>query len=658
MWLDDDELNPDSETDRALMMRALLEAETGRASPSSEKVVAHEAKEPASAIAFGHSVHFGPPMLSCSVPWGLMLLRQVDPLHPVLTSGAVPASLEALDVHNELAVHVDWRQLSTVEVVGGGPVRLTVSYHGAIVAAAEGRGPPDPLSVRFAVADAEPGTVFIARLSWPGGSRHLHCLAPLRAPVRLEGLTAPPAAMPPSPSTAATLPNVPSAFSLLSPDRLASSLPLRYLSSRGVGIEMELLTFAPQPEVSGAFTKQEEVHAMLHRIEATAEAAEVAAATAEVSEAAELLRRLLARCALWTHEVDDHVMVASRRVAARVAEEVVAAEAVAAEAAAAEAATSVRDAIVEPSGARHDAGADAAMARRTLIARLHHGGPGTMKSEFKSPAPAAGGALRFSDCGAAELSCFVRVLRHLGAGAPALSDTANGGCSLHVHVNVANASATAGGDTLSHLEVLNVYLAWARFDGVTARFARPWMWREPSMAPMYATGAEFAWHEKAWEQGSSAAPDPATYDIPTFVRAVHAVGRSDGFSVLDEPTKRERLFGRRVGTPATSIGRHCSLNLRRLTTYGTLEFRRFHGTLDDALIVRWAHFCVAFVECFREGTSAQRLLDASNEDLDAIVATLADEQATATAEALMREMDGFVDPRTADTFMRDSGALP
>jgi hypothetical protein len=24
----------------------------------------------------------------------------------------------------------------------------------------------------------------------------------------------------------------------------------------------------------------------------------------------------------------------------------------------------------------------------------------------------------------------------------------------------------------------------------------------------------------------------------------------------------------------------------------------------------------------------------------------------------MREMDGYVDPRTADTFMRDSGALP
>jgi len=657
MWLDDDELNPDSETDRALMMRALLEAETGRASPSSEKIATHEAKEPASAIAFGHSVHFGPPVLSCSVPWGLMLLRQVDPLHPVLTSGAVPASLEALDVHNELAVHVDWRQLSTVEAVGGGPVRLTVSHHGAIVAAAEGRGPPDPLSVRFAVSDAQPGTVFIARLSWPGGSRHLHCLAPLRAPVRLEGLTAPPAAMPPSPSSAATLPNVPSASSLLSPDRLASSLPLRYLSSRGVGIEMELLTFAPQPEVSGAFTKQEEVHAMLHRIGATAEAAELAAATAEVSETAELIRRLLARCALWTHEVDDHVMVASRRVAARVAEEVVAAEAAAAEAAAAEAATRVRDASDERSGAR-DAGADAATARRALIARLHHGGPGTMKSEFKSPAPAAGGALRFSDCGAAELSCFVRVLRHLGAGAPALSDTANGGCSLHVHVNVANASATAGGDTLSHLEVLNVYLAWTRFDGVTARFARPWMWREPSMAPMYATGAEFAWHEKAWEQGSSAAPDPATYDIPTFVRAVHAVGRSDGFSALDEPAKRERLFGRAAGTPATAIGRHCSLNLRRLTTYGTLEFRRFHGTLDDALIVRWAHFCVAFVECFRGGTSAQRLLDASNEDLDAIVATLADEQATATAEALMREMDGFVDPRTADTFMRDSGALP
>ena len=65
-----------------------------------------------------------------------------------------------------------------------------------------------------------------------------------------------------------------------------------------------------------------------------------------------------------------------------------------------------------------------------------------------------------------------------------------------MHVNVR--SAVAGGDALSVPELLSVYFAWVQFDLVTSRFARPWMWREPSMAPMYATGSEFAWHEKAW----------------------------------------------------------------------------------------------------------------------------------------------------------------
>ena len=54
---------------------------------------------------------------------------------------------------------------------------------------------------------------------------------------------------------------------------------------------------------------------------------------------------------------------------------------------------------------------------------------------------------------------------------------------------------------MSCLEVLAVYFAWVRYDLVTAHFARPWMWREPSMAPLYATGSEFSWRETAWAQG-------------------------------------------------------------------------------------------------------------------------------------------------------------
>ena len=75
------------------------------------------------------------------------------------------------------------------------------------------------------------------------------------------------------------------------------------------------------------------------------------------------------------------------------------------------------------------------------------------------------------------------------------------------------------------------------------------------------------------------------YDVPLFVRAVLAATAADGFGDLDERAQLEALFGRRPGSAARGIGRYCSLNLRRLTSYGTLEFRRFHATLDPALLI-------------------------------------------------------------------------
>ena len=346
-------------------------------------------------------------------------------------------------------------------------------------------------------------------------------------------------------------------------------------------------------------------------------------------------------------QVDDHIMPSSADLAARTARE--------------EAARGGADALSVP-----------------LVERLHAGGAGTMKSEFKSPPPSEG-ALNFARSGAAELSCFLRLIRHLGAAAPSLSATANSGSSIHVHVNVR--SAVAGGDALSVPELLSVYFAWVQFDLVTARFARPWMWREPSMAPMYATGSEFAWHEKAWAQGgcTGVSAREGAHDLPRFLRAVrevlaeevrphtstrapsrtrthahthtstpprlytstplhlhlstpyrhtatpphrhtatpphrHTAEPTQGFDALPEADKLERLFGRAAGTPASRIGRYCSLNLRRLTSYGTFEVRRFHGTLDPAVAVCWAHFCTAFVECFRGHGLWARLLGAANHD--------------------------------------------
>ena len=112
-------------------------------------------------------------------------------------------------------------------------------------------------------------------------------------------------------------------------------------------------------------------------------------------------------------------------------------------------------------------------------------------------------------------------------------------------------------------------------------------------------------------------------------------------------------------TPASRIGRYCGLNLRRLTEYGTLEFRRFHAVLDEALLLRWAHFCASFVERFRQGGSDDALAGVLSAPTDeAAVAALAARQEGATPTALMAQMAGYVVPQTAELFMRDSGACP
>jgi hypothetical protein len=63
-------------------------------------------------------------------------------------------------------------------------------------------------------------------------------------------------------------------------------------------------------------------------------------------------------------------------------------------------------------------------------------------------------------------------------------------------------------------------LALAALCGVLAyRF-----WREPSSAPMYATGAEFSWTDGGFEQGSKPSPlSPHDYDVPRFLAAIRAV---------------------------------------------------------------------------------------------------------------------------------------
>ena len=132
------------------------------------------------------------------------------------------------------------------------------------------------------------------------------------------------------------------------------------------------------------------------------------------------------------------------------------------------------------------------------------------------------------------------------------------------------------------------------------------------------------------------------------MRAAHAAVHAADFAALSEADQVERLVAA-SGAGRANIGRYCSLNLYALGRLGTLEFRRFHGTLDAALLIRWAHFCVAFVDAFAAAPwSPIEDCRTADEALDELAAA----QEAATPEELMQRMRGHVDPETSDYFMR------
>ena len=82
--------------------------------------------------------------------------------------------------------------------------------------------------------------------------------------------------------------------------------------------------------------------------------------------------------------------------------------------------------------------------------------------------------------------------------------------------------------------------------------------------------------------------------------------------------------------------------------------RRFHGTLDAPLLVRWAHFCVQFVDHFAQ--EPWRLLDLPSDD--AALEALKVAQETASHGELMARLAGRVDPATAAYLAGDACRLP
>lgn len=78
------------------------------------------------AAAQGHSIHYGPPFLRCSVPWGVMMLNEVNPTHSYVDEKR--ADWDALMSRSILTVRVDWGNLTPSDFPG--PVKLVLRRAG------------------------------------------------------------------------------------------------------------------------------------------------------------------------------------------------------------------------------------------------------------------------------------------------------------------------------------------------------------------------------------------------------------------------------------------------------------------------------------------------------------------------------------------------
>ncbi|KAL7519809.1 hypothetical protein ACHAWX_006267 [Stephanocyclus meneghinianus] len=252
---------------------------------------------------------------------------------------------------------------------------------------------------------------------------------------------------------------------------------------------------------------------------------------------------------------------------------------------------------------------------------------------------------------------------------PLVSDLGQSATSIHVHVNVANPIAwprTAvhqSTDLERTQSLLCVIFGWICFDRVIQTcFCMPNVWRDRSFAPMLPTGPEFVWRDLAWDQGLSISSvdddgtvnDVNVYNLPAWFRHVHSSYLS--FFCQEEKKEFRSLFETVFdhATMSNTLSRWNSLNLLPINSYGTIEFRRMHASLNADFVSAWTWFCVGFVERFSSPMMWKKFLfpfleAGSNWKLG--LERLADAQNNATIEDLVELMFNKHDPALPNTVL-------
>ena len=584
----------------------------------------------------GHTLHHGPPYLLSTLRFGHLLCGAFD------SSGLDDEAVKQAFCRGITRVSVDWGPNDLANhPLANATFTLLVRHRGEILQRREGCAMME-LSVEVNLKLADPGECIIIALEWPnGGFRHLHLIGPPVSSIPLSGTTAAPFSR--------------AAYDAPPPrEVMLAAASVEYLTAetanidRGFGLELELMTAS----VRGVSKARE----WSRLIASSKQQLQDGKATSEH------LERLLDRCAQWNATSDLHIMTSSSDIAEGMVQAEVRRLTEAQDTEAAESLSASEDWLVALTSGSDDA-------LQCVVAddagSDQHGEPSerlrTHKSEYVSPPPPNELSLMNDAC--SEIACAVRLIRHRGASAPTISRVWHGGASVHCHVNVTNPGAR--GELLRTRDVLSLFFSWVRYDLVTCRLVRPWFWREPSSAPLFATGAEFAWVESGFDQGSRAHPQARfSYDVPQFIAGCRRVVNSADYDRLSQEAQMELLFGGEPkgtapgDTPGALLGRYGSMNLRRLTSYGTVEIRRFHGSLDEGALIRWAAFCVAFVEYFRQDERGQRLCDAvlSNDDDEAAAGLreLQRAQEMASVEELIGELRGVLDPATISWLLTDA----